>query len=202
MPGTLWRSYRLMRSFLFAILLAPGFVAGSPEVDTGIELNSTSGDSVNPLRCDELSCRVAVVIFITTDCPIANRSAPEIERIRKDFAKKGVKMTLVHVAPDLANEEAAKHASDFSLGATVVVDRTHRLVAALGAQVTPEAFVVDREGRIRYRGRINDQFADYGARRVEPTTNDLRDAIEAVLAGRMVETPETEPIGCFIPELP
>lgn len=110
-------------------------------------------------------------------------------------------MTLIHVDPELSREAAGEHAMQYSLKAPVVIDRTHRLVAATGAKVTPEAIVIDRSGLIRYRGRIDDQFADFGDRRKEARTHDLRDAISAVLGGQTVKAPETQPIGCLISEL-
>lgn len=175
--------------------------AKEKQVETGIVLASIAGNQIRPLECVDPACRAAVVIFVTTDCPVANRSAPEIERVRAEFEPRGMKMTLVHVVPELSDEEAAKHAAEYALKAPVVIDRKHQLVAALDAKVTPEAFVIDRDGRVRYRGRIDDQFADYGARRKEASVRDLRDAVSAVLEGREVKMPVTEAIGCFIPEI-
>jgi hypothetical protein len=51
-----------------------------------------------------------------------------------------------------------------------------------------------------YRGRIDDRYVDFGKRRPEPMTHDLREALEAILAGRPVARPRTEPIGCDIPK--
>ncbi len=176
-------------------------LAGLGGVDRKIQVTAIDGKEVRPFACAGASGGAAVVVFITTDCPIANRYAPEIERIRADYEGKGVKMTLVHVNPDLTNEAAGKHAAEYALKAEVVIDRKHRLVDAAGAKVTPEAFVIDGAGQIRYRGRINDQFADFGDQRREAKTNDLRDAITAVLEGRPVKRAVTEAIGCFISPL-
>lgn len=170
-------------------------------VDADLRLISITGSEVRPFACEVPSGKAAVVIFLTTDCPVANRYAPEIERIRADFAEEGVKMTLVHVDPDLTEKTARRHAAEFSLTAPVVIDRKHRLVAATGAKVTPEAVVIDGVGRIRYRGRINDQFTDFGSQRKRASQHDLRDAISAVLEGRAVVQPETTPVGCFMPVL-
>lgn len=170
-------------------------------VDVSIRMTSITGGELRPFACEAPSGQVAVVLFLTTDCPVANRYAPEIERIRADFAEAGVKMTLVHVDPELTEKAAQTHAAEFSLTAPVVIDRKHRLVAATGARVTPEAVVIDGVGRIRYRGRINDQFTDFGSQRKRASQHDLRDAISAVLEGRPVVRPETTPVGCFMPVL-
>ena len=170
-------------------------------VDRGLVLAACGGGEIRPFRTAEAEAGAAVVIFVTTDCPIANRYAPEIERIRRDYAERGVSLTLIHVDAKLSDEEALAHAREFGLGAGLAVDREHLAVQAAGARVTPEAVVVDPVGRIRYRGRIDDQFADYGARRVQPLRRDLREAIEDLLAGREVAVSETEAIGCHIPTL-
>ncbi len=188
---------------LFMIGQAAGKEPAAPaSVDTEMRVTTIHGKKIQPFKCVDPPVRAAVVLFVTTDCPIANRYAPEIEKIRAEYEPKGARMTLVHVDPGLSNQEANRHASAYALQAPVVMDRKHELVSATGARITPEAFVIDRSGKICYRGRINDQFAGYGERRAEPRTHDLRNAIDAVLEGRTVKNPVTTPIGCLIPDLP
>jgi hypothetical protein len=66
------------------------------------------------------------------------------------------------------------------------------------ASITPQAFVIDRSGEIRYRGRIDNLYAALGKTRQQVTSHDLRDALDAVLVGGKVPHPETEALGCFI----
>ena len=72
------------------------------------------------------------------------------------------------------------------------------LVDRLGAQRTPEVFVLDRRRQIRYRGRIDDRYGvGYAHRQAE--RSDLRAALdEPIAAGRTVKVPMTEAVGCFI----
>jgi hypothetical protein len=58
--------------------------------------------------------------------------------------------------------------------------------------------LVDRGGAIRYRGRIDNAYADLGKPRQHVTSHDLRVSLDSVLAGRPVPTPETEALGCYI----
>ncbi len=207
-PTTSRRSRRRALSWwlvlpLLAMRLANGEDFAAPvSVDPELRVASIRGREIQPFKCEDSSMRAAVVLFITTDCPIANRYAPEIEKIRAEYEDSGVKMTLVHADPSLSVEDAARHAEEYALKAPIVIDRTHQLAAATGARVTPEAFVIDRSGRIRYRGRIDDQFAGYGERRAQAQSHDLREALTAVLEGREVKCPVTVAIGCLIPELP
>ena len=69
------------------------------------------------------------------------------------------------------------------------------------ARVTPEAVVIDSQGNVVYRGRIDDRFVDFGKTRQSPTREDLSLALDAVLAGRAVDVPTTKAIGCFIADL-
>ena len=68
----------------------------------------------------------------------------------------------------------------------------------LGATKTPQAFVINAAGTTVYRGRINNLFADYGTRRQTVTQHDLRNALDAVLAGKPVSQAVTDAIGCHI----
>jgi len=136
-------------------------------------------------------------VFVMPDCPIANAYAPEIARIAADFPQ--FDFTMVYVDGDEAT--ARRHASDYRLPGRVVVDANRALTKSLGATIVPEAAIVGVDGRIAYRGRIDDRFPRPGVRRWEPTTRDLRDALAAVVAGRTVAVATTEAVGCFIPEV-
>lgn len=143
--------------------------------------------------------KAIVLVFVTTDCPIANYYQPTLTALTQEYAERGVRFFLLHSDRDTKAEAAAKHAKEFKAKAPVIMDSTQRIAKRVGARVTPEAFVITREGETVYRGRINDLYADFGKRRRTASKNDLRDAIEALLAGKKIETPETRAIGCYIP---
>jgi hypothetical protein len=84
----------------------------------------------------------------------------------------------------------------------VLIDAKHRLVKATGATVTPEAALLTPDGKLAYRGRIDDTYTDLGKRRVTPNRRDLRETLAALLAGRAVKEARTEALGYPIPELP
>src|SRR4051794_25121986 len=164
-----------------------------------IELKDTTGVSYRPLAVKDAAG--AVLIFIATDCPISNSYAPEINRICTEYDGHGpgkFRFYLVQVDPDLSPEAAARHARDFGYTCPVLLDTHHKLVESLRAKVTPEAVVFGLGGVVRYHGRIDDKWAGYGKARPEPTSRELRAALDAIRAGRPVSTPETEAIGCPI----
>lgn len=143
--------------------------------------------------------KAIVLVFVTTDCPIANYYQPTLSRLAEEYAKQGVRFFLLHADRDTKRAEAAEHAKQFKSKAPVVLDIDQTIAKRVDARVTPEAFLINRDGRTVYRGRINDLYADYGKRRRKPTKHDLKDAVDSLLAGKKIEIPETKAIGCYIP---
>ena len=74
------------------------------------------------------------------------------------------------------------------------------LVRRAAATVTPEAAVFAADGRMVYRGRIDDWYVSFGKSRPAPVKRDLRDALEAALVGREITDSRTTAIGCYIPD--
>src|SRR5262245_29626899 len=142
---------------------------------------------------------INLLIFVSTDCPISARSSPEIDRIVRDYRPKGVRAWLVYAEAKTTPAAVRAHLAEFHRGLTVpaIVDTDFRLTAAVGATVTPEAAVYTPAGRV-YRGRIDDLYQAIGQGRRAAEHHDLRDALDAVIAGRPVAAPETKAIGCFI----
>ncbi|MBK8978304.1 MAG: hypothetical protein IPM29_20570 [Planctomycetes bacterium] len=161
-----------------------------------LEFRTVAGEAVTPLGPAPgwLHC----LIFVTVDCPIANNYSPEIESIVRDYADRPVRLFLVHVDPDVDAATATAHARDHGLTAALLLDPEHRLVAATGATITPEASLHDHTGAQLYRGRIDDRFGRLGSRRPEPNHRDLRAALDAALRGDPPLPDNTPAVGCQI----
>jgi thiol-disulfide isomerase/thioredoxin len=183
-----------MNRLVFALLVASVLSVTAAE---SARLVDTTGQLPEPLK-SAATRKATVVIFTLPDCPIANAFAPEINRLVADYSAKGAGFYLAHVDRDLTAADARKHAKDFGIQCPVLLDSQHALVKALGATRTPQAFLLDATGKTVYHGRINNLFADYGTRRQIVTQHDLRNALDAVLAGKPVPQPVTEAIGCHI----
>jgi hypothetical protein len=145
--------------------------------------------------------RVHVVIFTRSDCPVSNRFAPEVRKLYDDFHAKGADFCLVYVDPSEKPSAIRQHLREYEYACPGLRDPEHTLVAQTGATVTPEAVVFDGSWQMTYRGRINDQYEDLGKARANSSKHDLRDAIEATLAGQPVAEPITKAIGCYIGDL-
>ena len=139
------------------------------------------------------SSQPEVLFFITTDCPIANKFAPEIQRIVSEYGPKGVAFSMVYT--DGTADAVRAHAAEYGYESPVRVDSDRVLSRKHGVTVTPEAVVLSGGGRV-YRGRIDDRYLAPGQYRLKPTTRELRDALDAVLAGKTVPVAETRAAGC------
>ena len=142
----------------------------------------------------------SILIFTATECPIANAFSPEVSRIAAEFAAKNFSVFLVYTDPELDSDAIRTHLSEYSLRpVTAILDVGQVLVRATGATHTPEASIIDSEGKQLYRGRINNRYAALGKARHVITQHDLRSAIDAIVLGTPVTPPRTEVIGCYIP---
>lgn len=141
-----------------------------------------------------------VWIFVRTDCPIANRYAPEIERLYTRYSASGISFLLVYPEPGATVEAVERHRRDYGWSAIpYVIDAKHERVRKARIQVTPETAVYAGDGRLIYRGRIDDRQASLGvARRTGPTRRDLAEVLDAVAAGRPPAFRETKSFGCAI----
>ena len=145
--------------------------------------------------------KARVLLFVRTDCPLTNRYAPELQRISQEFSSQGVTFWLVYPGKSELEKDIATQVSEYHLPGTVLRDPTLELVKRSHATVAPEAAVFDAEGKLCYRGRIDDRWSDFGKGHQTAQTHDLEDAIAAVLAGKPVAHPETHVVGCALADV-
>jgi len=171
-----------------------------PRTTTSLRVPDLDSRLVDPFGSREAAA--TVFLFVRTDCPIANRYAPAIRQLDEAYRSKNVAFWLVYADPDEDAGAIRKHLSDYRHKAPALRDVKHDLVRHCQATTTPEVAVFNSRRDLVYHGRIDDQYTDFGKARNAPSRHDLRDAIEAVLAGRKVNEPYLKPIGCYIAALP
>ena len=164
-------------------------------------IQTLTGTAVDALRAPAGATAI-VYIFTSTDCPVSNRYAPEVQRLVRVFAPKGVAIRLIYPSRAESDEAIRAHQRAFAYeGLTEAFrDPALALVKFSGATITPEAVVV-ANGTVVYRGRIDDRYVELGVERPAPTTHDLADALTATLAGTPIAHPITQAVGCFIADL-
>ena len=134
-----------------------------------------------------------VLIFISAQCPMVKAYAERIEKLAQDYRERGVNVVGINSnateSIDYIKEQIA--AEKFSF--VVLKDKGNKIADMLGAERTPEVYFLDATNKLVYHGRI-DNHRDVSL----VQANDLRDAIEATLAGKPVVKTETAAFGCSI----
>ena len=144
---------------------------------------------------------MTVLIFVSTECPISNRYAPEIKRLHEEFAMRGIRFRLVYPNPLDSEADVTRHVEEYGYPQIAERDPDHTLVKMAGATITPEAVAFDASQRLVYRGRIDDRFVELGRERPAAAQRDLRNALTALLAGKRVSPSQTQAVGCFIADM-
>jgi hypothetical protein len=179
---------------LFSVTLwASGAGATSPA--TLLNLDGSRSDPFGS------SAKARVFLFVRTDCPITNRYAPELQRLAKEFAGRGVDFWLVYADPAETPSGIRKQFEDYHFPGKALRDPGHQLVNRARATVAPEAAVFDAAGHLIYHGRIDDLWVAPGKARPAPLVHDLEAAVSAVLAGKPVARAETQAVGCSLADV-
>jgi hypothetical protein len=154
---------------------------------------------VSTLLAQIAPAELTVYVFTTTDCPISNRYAPEIQRLAARFQSKA-RFVLVYPVPSDSPEMIREHANKFAYSLESIRDIDQKLVKQTGVTVTPEVAVM-KGTQLWYRGRIDDRYIELGKERAIATTHDLESALEAVIAGKSVAVKRTRAVGCILSDL-
>jgi hypothetical protein len=182
-----------MLSMAFLFVTGSVCLAG-PERPADLVFTDLNGITHHPLNAGDKAG--SVLIFYWQDCPISNSYAPELNRIAA--AHTNFAFYIVQVDPELTASAAREHARKYDLHEPVLLDPSHVLVKFAKAKVTPEAVVIGKDGKVAYRGRIDDRYVANETMRATATQHDLIDAMEAVASGKALVHTETKAIGCVI----
>ena len=136
--------------------------------------------------------RIVIVNFWSAECPHSDRFDTDITT---RLAQWGADVALLSVASNANEPDGVLMATARRRKIPVLLRDADQSVAdRYGAQTTPHAFVIDRQGILRYRGAVD----DVAFRQRIATKFYLNDAVEALLAGQVPEVTETQPFGCTI----
>jgi len=188
----------LPRTFaiVLSVLLAATGGAAAPSAPEPPAIGALVPDfNATPLAGEAFSLRSAVathkavvVLFLSTVCPYANYFAPHMQELSEAYGSRGVLFVGVNSNNWESEQDVAEHAHERGLTFPMMKDRGHVIADRLGASRTPEAFLVDAEGKLRYRGWVKSK----------QESPDLQRALDAVLDGRPVRRPLTKAFGCAV----
>ena len=185
-----------MKSASLALLFAASVLAATPE----FRLRDTAGATHTEREWN--GHKAIVLFFVTVDCPVANSYVPEINRIREAYAAQGVAVYGVQAETTVDEAAVARYAQEFRYSFPLLIDPRQALVKLVNATVTPQAAVLTPAGKVLYLGRVDNRVEDFGKTRYQATKFDLREALDAVLAGKPAPQATTKSIGCAINRLP
>ena len=130
-----------------------------------------------------------VVLFMSTICPYSNYYNDLIRDMAAEFGKRGVMFVGVNSGTLETVDEIRAHAQEHGHAFDFIKDPEGKIAGLLDARRTPEVFLFDQLETLRYHGRVASKLS----------SPDLKSAIEALLAGRVIHPAETKAFGCAIP---
>ena len=168
---------RISRIWITAFLLVIGFIAQG----------QTSENTSKPI----------LYLFLSDECIITQYYINTLNDISARYSQE---VDMVAIFPNFSSKPKKIDAfyDKYKLTIPHQTDYYKKLSRSLGATVTPEAILLDTAGKIVYQGRIDNSYVAIGKRRRVVTTQELTDAVEALLKGKEIEVHQTEAVGCFI----
>ncbi len=140
-----------------------------------------------------------VVVFSCNHCPFVIGSEDRMNAFAADYAPRGVAMISINSNetdnhPDDSFEHMVTRAAEKDFQFVYARDEDQSVALAYGALRTPHYYLFDADRRLRYTGRMDDDPRDAA----NASTQELRDAADAVLAGSAVAVELTNPLGCNV----
>ncbi len=153
-----------------------------PDVDgTNHSLNSLKGKNGT------------ILIFIAVQCPVSNAYNERMEKLAQDYQARGISVVGINANSTEPAADVKAHAAEKHLTFPILKDNGNKIADALGATRTPEAYFLDANSKLVYHGRI-DNSRDIS----QVNSTELRDALEATLAGKPVAKTTANAFGCSI----
>ena len=161
-------------------------------------LNLPGADGKTHTWDDYKDAKATVVVFTCLSCPVAKAYEERLIALGRDCASKGVKMVAIMsnditIKPDDATDKLKARTEEMKYPWVYLVDSTQDVAKSYGAKVTPHLFIFGADHKLAYRGRLDDNPDPE-----KVTIKDARNALDAILAGKAVQTAETKPFGCSI----
>ena len=134
-----------------------------------------------------------VLIFISVQCPVSNGYNERMEKLAQDYKAKGINVIGINSNATEDADAVKNHASEKHLTFAILKDAGNKVADKLGANRTPEAYLLDANNKLVYHGRIDNS---QDPAKIE--SNDLRNAMDSLLAGKPIEKSEAKAFGCTI----
>src|SRR5437660_12619879 len=163
------------------------------------DFNLPGVDGKHHSLADFKNAKLLVVVFSCNHCPFVVGSEERMKKFVADYAPRGVTMVAINSNesenhPTDSFDHMVKRAKERGLNFPYLRDESQSVALRYGALRTPHFYVFDADRKLRYTGRMDDNPRTPG----QEKTHELRDAVDALLAGRQPAVPATNPIGCNV----
>jgi peroxiredoxin len=163
------------------------------------DFNLPGTDGKNYSLADFKDAKLLVVVFSCNHCPYVVGSEERMMAFARDYAPRGVRMVAINSNeteghPTDSFEHMQARAREKNYPFVYVRDDSQEVALKYGALRTPHYYVFDQDRKLRYTGRMDDNPRNPG----KEMTHELRDAIDALLAGKQPAVSMTNPIGCNV----
>ncbi|MCX8056766.1 MAG: thioredoxin family protein [Ignavibacteria bacterium] len=176
--------------FILTIFLSTLF-AQVPQKYENFSLQDVNGKTHS--LADFKNSKAIVIIFISTDCPVSNDYNSRMEKLHQEYRGRGVTFIGINSNKEETVEEIKEHAKKNNLTFLILKDFGNKIADKFKASYTPEVYVLNSNFELLYHGRIDD------SRKIKNVTKeDLKNALEEILAGKEVTVKETKAFGCTI----
>src|SRR4028118_1602204 len=189
-------SFVLLFALAFVLMPDTGTAHNSDTVAVGSKIeNFTLADTDGKQRSfnDLKGKNGALVVFMSAQCPVVKAYAERINALTKDYQAKGITVIGMNSNATESLDYVKSNMTERSYSFPMLIDKGNVVADKFGATVTPEVYLFDKDGKLVYRGAIdNDRSGE------NVTARPLQDAVEATLGGKAVAKTETKAFGCSI----
>jgi peroxiredoxin len=191
-------------SVVALLVLGAGLIQFRPATAADDPIGRRIVDFVLPDTSDHLvalsdfaEARVRVVVFMGTECPISNAYLPDLIEFQNQYRDQSVQVVGINAMISDTVESIRKHVDEYKVDFPVLIDAQQTVADLFGVTRIPTAYVLDRRGKIRYVGRIDDRIG-IGFQRDAARRSDLEEAVKEVLDSKQVSVTRTQVEGCKI----
>ena len=139
--------------------------------------------------------KAVMIHFWSAQCPFVIRYDSRLKEIAADYTDKGVTVLAIDSNSNETLDQIKKVAGEREVNYPILIDPNNQVADQFGAITTPHIFIVDQEGKLAYEGAVDDQgYAEHN----KVGQSYVRDALDAVLSGSPVPTPQTKSVGCSV----
>ncbi len=143
--------------------------------------------------------KILVIIFMCNHCPYVKAVMSRLVDIQRKYMKEGIRLIGINPNdtesyPEDSFDNMKVFAKEYSINFPYLIDETQEVAEKYDAVCTPDIYIYDEARKLKYRGRIDDNWKD----ETQVTTKDLETAIKLLIEGKEIQIEQKPSMGCSI----